>query len=118
MNVSSSINFGPRMRRLAVRFAQVSILAMVFVLALPAGATGEREVRSRVAPVYPELAKRMKITGTVKISATIDPDGKVIDAKTISGNKILSQAAEDAVKHWRFSAGTGTSISEVEVSFQ
>jgi TonB family protein len=117
MNVVRIFHFNPRARRIAVRLAQAAVLTMVFALTLHAGAE-EREVRSRVAPTYPELAKRMKITGTVRISATIDADGKVTEAKAISGNKILSPAAEDAVKRWKFTAGTGTATTEVEVSFQ
>jgi TonB family protein len=85
-------------------------------LALP-GRAEERAVKQRVAPVYPELAKRMKITGEVKMQATVDADGKVTDVKVISGSSALVNAAEDAVRKWRFAPGAGVDQVEVSVNF-
>ena len=83
---------------------------LVFVMAFTVtiGAAEERAVKSRVAPVYPELAKRMKIMGVVKVEATVDADGKVTDAKALSGSHTLAPAAEDAVRKWKFAPGDGT----------
>jgi TonB family protein len=104
-------------RRAAVRLMQAAALSLVVALAIPAHAAGEREIKSRVAPVYPEIAKRLKIVGAVKIEATVDPEGKVTNAKTVSGNRALATAAEDAVRQWRFAPGPATSTSEVELKF-
>ncbi len=93
------------------------VLALVVALATPGRAAEERAVKSRVAPAYPELAKRMKITGMVKVEATVDPDGKVTDVKTVEGNHTLSPAAEDAVRKWRFAPGPSSSVVFVEVNF-
>jgi len=41
-----------------------------------ARAADERAVKSRVTPIYPEVAKRMKIRGAVKLVATVDAQGK------------------------------------------
>jgi TonB family protein len=30
-----------------------------------------------VAPVYPEVAKRLRVTGVVKLEVTVNADGKV-----------------------------------------
>jgi TonB family protein len=95
---------------------QAAILALLLVLALPAGAV-ERAVKSRINPVYPEIARRMKITGVVKLEVKVDPDGKVIDIKTLTGNRALSTAAEDAVRKWRFVPAAAESTIEVEVNF-
>jgi TonB family protein len=95
---------------------QAAVFALMMVLAIPASAAN-RVVKVRVPPVYPELAKRMKITGTVKISATVDADGKVTAVKTIEGNRMLSSAAEDAVKHWKFEPGAGETTEEVTLNF-
>ena len=59
----------------------------------------------------------MKIAGLVKIEATVDADGKVTDVKTINGNKILSGAAEDAVRKWKFAPGPGVATVEVGLNF-
>jgi TonB family protein len=86
-------------------------------MAIPARAADERGVKSRVAPVYPEIARRMRISGVVTVQATVDPDGKVTDAKAVSGNRALSPAAEDAVRKWRFVPADATSTVTVEITF-
>jgi TonB family protein len=96
---------------------QAAALALVVVMAIPAHAADEREIKSRVAPVYPELAKRMKIMGAVKIEATVDADGKVTDVKSVGGNQMLSAAAEEAVRKWKFAAGAGIATVQVELKF-
>jgi len=96
----------------------VTLMALAAVLVLPAQAASEREVRSRIAPVYPELAKRMKISGSVKVQATVDPDGKVTAVKSIGGNRMLESAAEDAVKRWKFGAASSSSTEEVSINFE
>ena len=53
--------------------------ALAVTMAIPAIAADSRPVKSRVAPVYPEIAKRLRIEGAVKIDATVDPSGKVIE---------------------------------------
>ena len=77
----------------------------------------DRKVQKRVPPVYPELARRMHIAGVVRIQVTVAPDGTVTDAKTVNGNKMLSLAAEEAVKKWKFVAGDSESTVNIEVNF-
>jgi protein TonB len=66
-----------------------------------------------VAPVYPPMAQAAKVEGLVIISATIDVEGRVIDATVLSGKPLLNQAAADAVRHWRF---TPTLLNGVPVA--
>jgi TonB family protein len=106
-----------RARRAVLRLFQAAALALVVSFALPAHAAGNRAVQSRVAPVYPELAKRMKITGAVRVEATVTADGRVKDAKAVSGNHMLSPAAEAAVLRWKFDPADGESTVDVEVEF-
>ncbi len=96
---------------------KATALALLLALALPACAATERAVKSKFPPVYPELAKRMRIAGQVKVEATVDPDGKVTGVKSLSGNSALQSAAEDAVRKWKFVAGDGTATVNVEVNF-
>lgn len=105
------------MRQVAVRLFQAAALALVITIAMPARAADERAVKSRVAPIYPEIAKRMRIAGAVNIEATVGPDGSVSEAKAVAGNKLLAPAAEDAVRKWKFAPGPGVSKVTVEVDF-
>ena len=93
------------------------VLALGMALAIPARAADERAVKSRVPPVYPEIAKRMKISGMVTVEVKVDADGKVSEVKTLSGNHVLSAAAEEAVRHWKFEPGAGQSTISVSINF-
>lgn len=107
-----------RIRLIANTSCKAAALALLLALAIPARGADDRVVKQRVPPVYPELAKRMKITGEVTVEATVDPEGKVTDAKAISGSKTLSPAAEDAVRKWRFVPGPDVSHVDVSVKFE
>lgn len=106
-----------RPRRAGMRLFQAAALALGLALAIPARAADGRAVKSRVPPVYPEIAKRMKIDGTVMVEVKVDADGKVSEVKTLSGNRVLSEAAEESVRHWRFEPGSGLSTVQVSVNF-
>ena len=113
-----SLTGSRRKARVALEgFLSLVSLALFLVFAVPAHAAN-RAVVARVPPVYPELAKRMKITGVVKIEVTVDAEGKVTAVKTLSGSKLLTPAAEEAVRKWKFEPGDGVATSEVEVNFQ
>ena len=102
-------------RRMGIRVFQAAALALT--LAMPARAADERAVKSRVPPIYPEIAKRLKISGMVTIEAKVDADGKVSETKTLTGNRALSAAAEEAVRRWKFEAGSGPSTVNVSINF-
>ena len=64
---------------------------------------GTAELLSRpVEPNYPMLAKEMKVQGAVVLEALIGRDGNIQDLHVLSGPTILSTAAREAVKQWRF----------------
>ena len=67
--------------------------------------------------MYPELAKRMSITGVVKVLVTVSTNGSVKDAKLVGGHPVLASAALDAVKKWRFEAAQQESTGIVEFRF-
>jgi TonB family protein len=92
-------------------------LALAFAFVLAGRAAEQRAVKLRVAPVYPEIAKRMRISGDVKLEVTVDADGKVIDVKPVSGNGMLSAAAQDAVRKWRFVSAPATTVTDLNVNF-
>lgn len=75
-----------------------------------------RVVVARVPPLYPELARRMRISGEVVLMVDVRPDGSVGETRVESGHALLRRAAEDAVRQWRFAAGPPAVVS-VAVSF-
>jgi TonB family protein len=104
------------------RWAMVGFLAFVATTfrPLPAIAQAEltRKAKTKVMPPYPELARRMNITGTVKVMVVVSPNGSLKDTKVVGGNPILVNAAMDALKKWKFEPADGESSGTVEFKFQ
>lgn len=106
------------MRRTVLLLAAVSV-ALVATLAT-AQTTSEqvqRKVASRVTPVYPELAKKMHIHGTVKVEAVVRANGSVKTTRVLGGNPVLVDAALDAVGKWKFETGQSETTEVVQLTF-
>ena len=59
-------------------------------------------ILSKVAPKYPEAAKKAGIQGTVVLAAVISKEGTVDDLQAVSGPADLRQSALDAVRQWTY----------------
>jgi TonB family protein len=83
------------------------------------GTTDEtkRKVKTKTAPAYPELAKRMNVSGKVKIEVVITPDGHVKSTRVVGGHPLLVQACQDAVKEWKFVPAPEETTQVVEFEF-
>ena len=77
-----------------------------------------RKVKSRVAPIYPDIARRMSITGTVRVIVVVSSNGTVKSTKLVGGHPILVSAAMDALKKWKFEPASDESTGLVEFKFQ
>jgi len=82
----------------------------------PAEAT-KRKVRVRAVPDYPQLARQLRVTGKVKIEATVTADGHVTTTRVIGGSPLLVTSAVDAVKKWRFEPAPKETSEIVEFEF-
>jgi protein TonB len=56
----------------------------------------------RVQPKYPQNALSMHLQGEVQLDAMIDKEGNVKNVKVLKGDAVLSHAAIDAVRQWRY----------------
>jgi len=65
-------------------------------------ASAEDGILHRVEPEYPEEARQKGIEGPVVVNLDIGRDGRVLEAKVVSGPPLLTQAVMDAVKQWVF----------------
>jgi TonB family protein len=104
-------------------------IALLAVMAMATGgvaglraqdAQGEitRRVKSKVQAVYPDLARKVNLTGTVRVEVVVAPNGTVKDAKVVGGHPVLANAALDAVRKWRFEPGAGESTGIVDFKFE
>ena len=90
--------------------------ALILGLLVHADDTTVRKIKTRVSPQYPELARRMNVTGAVKLEVTVAANGQVKSVKPIGGHPLLIDAAETAVRQWRFEPGP-ENIEIVEIRF-
>ena len=106
------------------RFAFILVLLVASMTSLVIGqasvstSVSDRKVVSRVAPSYPELAKRMHIHGVVKIEATVRPNGAVRSTRVLGGNPVLADAATDAIGKWKFEPTPGETVEVVQLTFE
>jgi periplasmic protein TonB len=59
-------------------------------------------VLHKVQPTYPPLARTARVQGSVLLAAVIGKDGTIQNLHVISGHPLLTQAALDAVRQWRY----------------
>ena len=97
----------------------ILVLACLAFTASPLHAQDNvRTAVHKVPPIYPELAKQMHLSGTVSVSVTVDPSGKVIKAESDSTKKIFIPAALMAVKQWKFAPADTTDTFPIMVNFE
>jgi TonB family protein len=77
---------------------------------------GDRKVLKKVEAQYPSILKRRGIGGTVRLKVAVKADGNVKDVEVLGGNPALADAAEKAVRQWKFAPGNDSTIT-VAVSF-
>ena len=106
----------------ALLAALISVpVAAVPVIAQTQSAQSEemlRRAKTKVQPTYPDLARKMNITGTVKIEVTVSPNGTVKEARIVGGHPVLSTAALDAAKKWRFEPSPSESSGIIDFKFE
>jgi TonB family protein len=71
---------------------------------------------TKAPPEYPVIAKQMRVTGRVELEIKIGTEGKVEDVKVISGNALLTPAAVEAVKKWKFTPFTDGGVATKAVA--
>jgi TonB family protein len=109
------------MRRTAL-FLSVSVIVVLTSAALvmaqsSQGAGSERKVVTRVEPIYPELARKMRIHGIVRVEATVRPNGLVKSTRVLGGNPVLVDAAQQAISKWKFEAAQNETTQVVQLTF-
>ena len=76
-----------------------------------------RKMVDRVVPLYPALARKMSISGSVKIEAVVAPNGTVKSAGILGGHPVLAQAGVDAVKRCKWETGSRETHEIVVLNF-
>ena len=108
---------------MSIRITPIAALVLSYSLAPTVWAQNQqpsvesrRSVVVRVAPQYPEAARRIGLGGTVKAIAQVGSDGKVKRVAAVGGSPLLVQAAENAIAKWKYAPG-GESQETIELHF-
>ncbi len=56
----------------------------------------------RVTPVYPQIARQIRLEGTVVLQAVISREGRIEQLQAVSGHALLIPAAVAAVQQWLY----------------
>jgi outer membrane biosynthesis protein TonB len=101
--------------------ASINVLAfaMMFTTFLPANlpAQDDRQAVVHPAPVYSEFAKKLQVSGVVKVKVLIGADGRIKDIKVIGGHPVLVDCVQTALKDWRYAPAGGETTKDLEFHF-
>jgi len=78
---------------------------------------GSRALSSGAAPPLPDVARRMNLAGTVQLQVVVRADGTVKEVRVLGGHPLLADAAQQAVRQWRYRPGPSETMEVVRISF-
>lgn len=103
-----------------MRAVRKTIAVTSLMLALTGGtAFGQqaRKVLSNPAPEYPDLARKLHLSGSVKVTVIIAADGHIKETRFQGGNPVLVDAVEKALKDWKYAPASAESATLLEFKF-
>jgi TonB family protein len=110
---------GPIWGRRLTAFAVTCLLAGGMALAQQSSIDeGKRKIKTKVNPQLSDLARKMNVSGKVKIEVVIANDGRVKSSKAIGGHPLLVQSCLDALKDWRFEPAPEETTQVIEFDFK
>ena len=68
----------------------------------PISVVMEGNLIHRVEPLYPAIAKQIRLQGIVELRALVSSDGTIHQVQVVSGPAILAHAAIEAVNQWKY----------------
>lgn len=110
--------------RYQFRYVFVSFVLLALLLmgsskaaAQSPSADAPRRIKVAAKPEYSELAKRLKLSGLVRVEVVIAPDGKVKRAHVLGGHPVLALDAEKAAIMTEFEPSPKESTQVLEFRF-
>lgn len=79
---------------------------------------GKRKIKSKVNPQLSDLARKLNVSGRVKIEVVIANDGHVKSSKALGGHPLLVQSCVDALRDWRFEPAPEETTQVIEFDFK
>jgi TonB family protein len=79
---------------------------------------GGRKVVTKVIPQYPSLARAMNLEGIVRADVLVAPNGKVTSVEAKGGHPLLIDAAQSALRGWKWEPASHETHEIVELRFK
>jgi TonB family protein len=105
-------NLGPTMTTL-----KKILLGATLLVSSASAANQERKIVRREEPLYPPIAAKMNLHGTVKLKIWVNADGTVRRLEYIGGHPLLAESALKAVREWKYQPVAQESTTIVELKF-
>ncbi|MGA8503466.1 MAG: energy transducer TonB [Candidatus Sulfotelmatobacter sp.] len=100
---------------LALAFCLMAAFAPASLAQRPS--KSERKVIVVATPDYPDILRHAQVGGTVRLKATVLPNGTVSNVEIIGGNPILAENAVTAVKKWKYAPAATQTTEDVSLRF-
>jgi len=92
------------------------LLPVVLLLPVLAFADTRKPV-ANPDPEYPEVARRMNVTGVVKVEIVISADGTIKSVKVLGGHPLLVEAVQRALKRWKYAPAGSETTMQLDFKF-
>ena len=109
---------GPVWGRRLAALTMTTLVAGAMALAQQTVDEGKRKVKTKVNPQFSDLARRLNVSGRVKIEVVIANDGHVKSSKALGGHPLLVQSCVDAVRDWKFEPAPEENTQVIEFEFK
>jgi TonB family protein len=76
-----------------------------------------RKIVNKVVPGYPAMARTLNLKGTVRLEALVLPNGSIKTVEVKGGHPVLAQAAENAIRKWKWEPAAHETVEPIEVKF-
>ena len=103
-----------KLRKIAGR-ALFAVVMSLAALSLPA--QENRKVLNNPTPAYPVIAKRMQLSGVVKVQVVIAADGRIKEVKVTGGHPLLVDAVQETLKNWKYAPASSETTALLEFNF-
>ena len=80
-------------------------------------AENTRTILKKEQPRYPALAQKMNVRGVVKLEVLVAQDGSVKSMSAKGGHPLLVDAAQEAIKHWKWQPEAHQTMETIEIRF-
>jgi outer membrane biosynthesis protein TonB len=96
----------------------VSLTILPSSIAQQIRSDSKRRIITQVSPVYPEMAKSIRLGGIVRLRATVASGGKVVRTEVLGGSPLLVLSATNAVSRFTWEPRSEETKETIEVNYR